>query len=154
MLYVLPTRLIGLWVFKIFKSLTLRELDIVTPFFSDVHILDRGTVSFYLTKLVRSTDVSLVTKPPVTTKQHELLKSLRRKGIKIFVNPRLHAKLILAKYSPVSGYALMGSANITFGGLSRNIELSIITDNRKVIKDLDQEVRKIKITSKLYVNTA
>lgn len=151
MLYVLPTRLIGLWLFKIFKSITLRELDILTPFFSDVYILDRGRLSFYLAKLVHSTDISLVTKPPATAKQHKLLKRLRKKGIRIFVNSRLHAKLILAKYSPVSGYALMGSANITFGGLSRNIELAFITDNRRVIKSLDQEVRKIKITSKLYM---
>lgn len=153
MINVLSTRMIGLWVFKIFKTITLKELDIVTPFFSDVTILDRGTLSFYLAKLANSTDVSLITMPPKTQKQDELLSRLNKKGIKIFLNPRLHAKLVLAKYSPVTGYALMGSANLTFGGLCRNIELAVITDNRKLIRDLDQEVRKTKITSKSYINT-
>ena len=154
MLNALPTRHIGLWVYKIFRSITLRELDIVTPFFSDVYILDRGKVSFYLAKLAYSTDVSLVTRPPKTKRQYNLLNSLKEKGVQIFVNPRLHAKLILAKYSPVTGFALIGSANITLSGLSRNIELAIITDDKEIIQDLDQEVRKIKIISRSYTNTA
>jgi len=152
MFSVLSTRTIGIWIFKIFKSLTIKELDIVTPFLSDVYILNRGRFSYFLDKLARSADVSLITRSPNTKKQRDLLKTIKDKGVTIFINDRLHAKLILAKYSPTSGYALIGSANITVGGLSRNIELAIITDNKKMIRDLDQEIRKIKIISKLYEN--
>jgi len=151
LLQVADQRELGLWLLRIFTTFGWKELCIVTPFFSDVEILERGAISFFIKRLAKSTDVILITRPPETDRQDRLLQNLLTSSVRVYLNEFVHAKLIVAKRSPLSGMAIVGSANLTVSGLSRNIELALITDDPEIIQCLNIEFEKIKIKSKEYL---
>ncbi|SHK23063.1 helicase HerA domain-containing protein [Thermocrinis minervae] len=68
-----------------------------------------------------------------------VFKAVRKKGGRIFLNPRLHAKFILVDDS----FALVGSANLTYRGLSTdgNIEAVVQTEQVKELIELYEELK-------------
>jgi len=148
MLQIADQRDIGIWLMRIFTTFGWKELILATPFFSDVEILGRGPVSFYISRLAKTAEVFLITKPPKSHTQKKLIRILSLSGVKVYLNELLHAKIIVAKRSPLSGLVIIGSANLTIGGLYRNMELALITDDQNVLQDLNTELDRIKIKSK------
>ena len=65
---------------------------------------------------------------------YRTFKTVRKRGGKLFINPRLHAKMVIVDDEK----ALVGSANITYGGMEENLEfLTQSTDVKEVLQTYD-----------------
>lgn len=72
----------------------------------------------------------------------EVFKTVREKGGKVFLNPRLHAKFVVSD----SKEAILGSANITHSGLlpEGNLETAVYIKESKKVKELEKIFEDIK----------
>lgn len=114
---------------------------------SDIEFMERGSFSFFIKRLSKTVDVNIITRPPRNIREKEFLMSFSKYGINVYVNRKLHAKSILSLTPKGEGVTVIGSANLTFRGMYRNLELAIITDEKKVIQQMYKEIIKIRIRS-------
>lgn len=143
MILVLSGNLIGFWILKILKS-GCSKLYICTPFIQDIKIMGQGPVSYYIRKTAKFAETVLI-----TSKKYRILKSLKDEGVHVKINPKLHAKLFLIRRGR-GGLAIVGSANLTYGGICRNEEIAILVDESKILNKLEVEFNRIRVRSKDY----
>lgn len=110
------------------------SICIVTPFIEDVQLGTARTVqTFFASQMRAGTEVLLFTTPPDLTKEREfrrkygLLESFSVVGVRILLNDLLHAKAFCFNYGGQTLITLVGSANLTTGGLGQRLELAIFS---------------------------
>jgi len=150
MLEVLKGRELNIWTGRILTDVSFQYIYIVSPFITDIYIDGRNRFSSMLMRLAKSAHVYLLTRPPRDTTEMRFLEGLKEGGISIYVNSLLHAKLILAKRSQTSGLAIIGSANLTYSGFWKNLEIALLVDEPHVIGRLNEEVERLIALSRIY----
>jgi len=144
---VLSTNLIGLAVYKVLRQIRMQKLFIISPYMSDIEFMEKGSLSFFIKRLSKTVNVSIITRPPRNVREKEFLTSFLKYGINVYVNSKLHAKTILSLTPKGEGITVIGSANLTFSGMYRNLEIAIITDEKEIIQQIYKEIIKIRIRS-------
>jgi len=120
---------------------------VVSPFLEDYEFEPLDTLSHFLGKYVDDgCHVILLTCPPAgkvseVLRKHELLEKFQRKGVNVRVNASLHAKvyLFVDDHRPMS---MVGSANMTSGGMEKHIELALLSHNAALTSRLEVNIRR------------
>ena len=99
---------------RIITKIKIDKLFIVSPYISDFELMGRGAISFFIKKLANRAEISIITSTPRNRKQTDFIMKLLNHGIQIYINSRLHAKVILCLTQKEQGITIMGSANLTF----------------------------------------
>ncbi|MCE2517482.1 MAG: NgoFVII family restriction endonuclease [Alphaproteobacteria bacterium] len=124
-----------------------RKITLVSPF-----IFDDFQPFFNQLDLTSLEEVHLITtlqpkgnnqlqKPPALL---SFIKSCKHvapgAGCQIHFNNRLHGKVYIFEYTPTNRKAIITSANLTHSGLNINDEWGILTDDEKIITQLENEL--------------
>ncbi len=113
-----------------------KELIIVNPF-----VDHRVNISADLMDSLdkhRKREVFLITKSPEEDKNERLIfhKKLKNKGVKIFYNKEVHAKLVIGD----SQVAIVSSMNFTTYSMAMSWEAGIISVSKDVVSQIREEV--------------
>ena len=106
------------------------ELIIVSPYISEMEE-DRYSLADVLHRAEKDKSrVFVVTRPPKEEYHQKALDFLKAKpNVEIRYNPDVHAKLYICKVhegNEAESFALFGSANLTSGGMTYNLELGMM----------------------------
>ena len=101
-----------------------------------------GTLSSLISRqLAYGASFTVLTTPPPgqgnsTTfrRKLELLETLVRSGVYVFLNDRVHAKVFMFEEANGNTRSIVGSANLTRGGLEDLIELSWLSESRSLFE--------------------
>ena len=129
----------------------LDEVVLVSFGFNPRYQSGDATLAKKLELLGSRTDVTLVTVMPEssknqrfqTTHQRQALGKLVSAGVKVLIHDRLHAKAYLFKRGDRVCW-IVGSSNLTFGGLSENTEVNVAGYRYEEYLQVATEVNKIK----------
>lgn len=121
---------------------------IVTPFLQDVDMGASGTLRALIERQVlANAEIELFTTAPQLSaggelrRKFTLLQTFSGLGVRIFVNPRLHAKAFCFNREDATFMTLLGSANLTSHGLFRNMELAVLSGRDAVYHSVMANVR-------------
>lgn len=114
---------------------------IVTPFLEDYEFFNKSPLSsFLLRHIAVGTSIYMFTTPPgspPTSKRafvmkYRLLDSLNARGVKVQVNPQLHAKIFLFDEPLTTKTTIVGSANLTAPAMNERLEIAFLSFNREL----------------------
>jgi phosphatidylserine/phosphatidylglycerophosphate/cardiolipin synthase-like enzyme len=118
---------------------------VVSPFLQDYEFRPVETLSRFLGRYVDGgVDVTLLTRPPMGSRQEirrkwKLLEAMERVRIPVQVNPALHAKVYLF-IDAARPMTLVGSANMTSGGMDKYVELALLSHNSDLASRVEAKV--------------
>lgn len=119
----------------------LQCIYIVTPFLEDYEFFGKSPLSWFLFKHVAAgTSVYMFTTPPGSpptsqrafVTKYRLLNSLNARGVKVQVNPQLHAKIFLFEEPAITKTTIVGSANLTVPAMNERLEIALLSFNREL----------------------
>jgi hypothetical protein len=88
---------------------------------------------------------SEITDPRLLDKWFKLAKE-RSGSFHVFVaplDPMFHPKLLIGWDGTGSGFAIVGSGNLTFGGQNRNVECAVLVRERRLVDEIDAWFKEI-----------
>ena len=129
----------------------LDEVVLVSFGFNPRYQSGDSTLARKLELLAPRTDVTLITVIPRSSNnvrveaahQSQSLAKLVNAGVNVLIHDRLHAKVYLFKRGDRVCW-IVGSSNLTFGGLSKNTEVNIVGYRHNEYLQVVTEVNKIK----------
>lgn len=118
---------------------------VVSPFLEDYEFRPLSRLGDLLARQVDDgASVRLLTCPPAgraseVRRKRAMLESFERRGVDVHVNTRLHAKIYLFMDSRRQ-FAMVGSANMTTGGMEKHVELALLSMNADLGRRLEANV--------------
>jgi len=107
------------------------RIDLATAFFTESNLIKQWSENEIIVRLLFSF------RPPTSFCSLKEIQSAKNVEIN-FLGNDFHSKFIIFYKNDQSFGAIIGSSNFTSGGLLKNIETNIYTEERKILKDLEK----------------